>query len=204
MHRLIIAFYDNFGSAHEAAKELIEKGFHQNSISVIVHQSVCERIWSGDRSKSWFFLSQPSAIQLPAVGPVLVSGFVASDPNLFDETGKKSLFRVLLKNLVPEPEAHAYTEGVRRRGILVVVRAESTTSSKALFILDRYCPVDIQQLAEQWREAGWTHFDDTARPLINQGLNWPNCITFMPGDGLLNDGVLTDWPRSIVGHSRRR
>lgn len=203
MHRLIIAFYDNFGAAHEAAKELIAKGFHQNTISVIVHQSVCDRIWSGDRSHSWFFLSQPSTVQIPAIGPVMVSGFFASDLN-GEDSAKKSLVRALRAHLVPEPEANAYTEGVRRKGILVVVKAESATSCKALSILDRYCPVDMQYLTEQWRSAGWTHFDDTARPLANKRLNWPNCITSMPGDELLADGVPLNWPRSIVGRSHSR
>jgi hypothetical protein len=198
MNRLIISFYDNFGAAHEAVKELVDKGFRQNSISLIAQKEVCERIWSGDRSKSWFFLSQPCTIHLPGIGPVLVSGFFASDPN-FHETGPKSLVRVLERHLIPEADAHAYTEGVRRKGILVVVRAERATSNKALFILDRYCPVDMLYLMEQWRRAGWTHFDDTARPLPNHGLNWPACITSMAGDALFDDGVLNNWPQNIVG-----
>lgn len=197
MRRLIISLYDNFGAAHEAVKQLVDRGFHHDSISLIAHQAVCERIWSGDRSKSWFFLSQPCTTRLPAIGAVLVSGFLANDPNL-DETGPKSLVRALERQLVPKAEAHVFAEGVRRRGILVIVRAERATSNKALFILDQYCPVDTQNLAEQWRRTGWTGFDDTARPLLNHGVNWPGCITSFPGDEMLDDGILNNWPQNIA------
>ena len=200
MNRLIISFYDNFGAAHGAVEELVDKGFRQNAISLIVHKAVHDRIWEGDRAKSWFSISQPCTIQHPAIGPVLVSGFFAGDFHP-GETGQNSLVRVLEKHLVPRVDAHAYTEGVRRKGTLVIVKAESTNSNKALFILDRYRPVDIQCLEEQWRKTGWTHFDDTARPLMNNGLNWPNCITSFPADELLDDGVLKNWPQNIVRRS---
>jgi hypothetical protein len=201
MHRLIISFYDNFGAAHAAVKELVDKGFRQNATSLIAHQSVCERIWSGERAKSWFFSSQPATVQLRGIGPVMVSGFFASDLCL-SGAETSSLVGVLQKHMIPQVDAHAYTEGVRRKGILVAVRAESATSNKALFILDRYCPVDIQALEERWRKAGWTHFDDTAQPVARQGVNWPNCITSFPGDELTDDGVLINWPRNIVGKSK--
>jgi len=197
MSRLIISFYDNFSSAYEAIKELVDKGFCQNSISLVAHQAAYERSWNTDRSKPWTFLNQPVTIHLPGIGFVLVSGSFASELRLI-EAGPNPLVRVLECNMVPEADAHAYTEGVRRRGILVIVRAERATSSRALFILEKYCPVDILDLAAQWRRAGWTRFDDTARPLTSSGLNWPSCITSLPGDGLLDDGVLNNWPQNIV------
>lgn len=198
MPRLILSFYDNFGAANDAVKELMDKGFCQDAISLIVHQSVCDRIWAGDRENSWFFSSQPEMFQLPAIGPVLVSGFLASDLRMV-ENERASLVLALEKSLIPEPDANAYTEGVRRKGILVLVRADRTNSSKALFILDRYCPVDMECLEDQWRKMGWTGFNDTVRPLSNGGLNWPNCITSLPGDALLDDGVLNNWPQNIAG-----
>ncbi len=81
----------------------------------------------------------------------------------------------------------------------MLVDAERTNSNKALKILERYCPVDFQALEDQWREMGWTGFDDTAGPIQRDGMNWPNCITSLPGDGLLFDGVLKNWPQNIAG-----
>ncbi len=198
MSRLIISFYDTFRAANNAIKELIEKGFCDESISLVALRAVCERTWDFDRANSWFFRCQPSSMQLAGIGPVLVSGFLATDLHMA-EVGKKSLARALEKRLVPEVDASAYSEGVRRKGILVLVKAERTNSSRALSVLDKHCPVDMQDLENQWRKAGWTGFDDTARPLQSNGINWPSCITSLPGDELLVDGVQKNWPQSIVG-----
>ncbi len=198
MSRLIIALYDRFNIAHQSVAALMEKGFCQDDISLVALQTACDSTWSIRSSKSRFYQSEPYAITLPGIGPVFVSGFLASDLCIL-ETGHPSLVRVLEKRLIPKIDTQAYAEGVRRRGTLVLVRAERTNSNKALSILDHYCPVDMQALEDQWRQMGWTGFDDTARPVQNDPSSWPGCITSSPGDTLLFDGVLKNWPQTIVG-----
>ncbi len=198
MTRLIVSFYDNFEAANQAVAELIDKGFCHDEISLIALQVACKRTWGIELSKPRFYSSQSSEIKLPGIGRVLVSGFLVSDI-VFMEPRPRSLVCVLESRMIPGIDAQVYSEGVRRGGILVLVNAERTNSNKALTILDRYCPVDIQALEDQWREIGWTGFDDTARPIQRDGMNWPNCITSLPGDGLLFDGVLKNWPQNIAG-----
>ncbi len=200
MSRLIISFYDDFAAAHAAVTELIAHKFGLSTISMIAHRATCERTWGVDRARSWFYQCPPQAMQLAGIGSVLVSGFLTGDLNVV-EAKQGSLVRALQKRFIPETDAHLYSEGVRRRGILVLVSAERTNSSRALAVLDRYCPVDILELADQWRKMGWTRFDETANPIVDTSLNWPSSITSLPGDGLLYDGVMKNWPQSIVGEA---
>jgi hypothetical protein len=55
-----------------------------------------------------------------------------------------------------EEEAATYSEGVRRGGHLVVVRADDGRAMEAERILDRHGPVDVESRRAEWREGGWT------------------------------------------------
>ena len=197
MGRVIIAFYDNFDSACEVIKALIDKGIRDNSISLVAHESACERTWSSSRAKLPGFFKQPLSMNLSGIGPVLILGYLVKT---FCSNGstQKSLVNILEMDMIPKVDAHAYTEGVRRRGVLVLVKADAAGSIRALNILEQSCPVDIQDLSNYWRKNGWTHFDETAKPLANRCLNWPSCITGLPGDGLLDNENLANWPQNMV------
>jgi uncharacterized protein (TIGR02271 family) len=64
---------------------------------------------------------------------------------------------------VPHEEAHAYTEGVRRGGALVVVESSDDRAERGMAMLQRLHPVDIHARTAQWRQEGWTGYDATAR-----------------------------------------
>ena len=63
---------------------------------------------------------------------------------------------------VPYDEAHAYAEGVRRGGTLVVVESSDDRAERGMEILRRLHPVDIHERTAQWRHAGWTGYDANA------------------------------------------
>jgi uncharacterized protein (TIGR02271 family) len=63
---------------------------------------------------------------------------------------------------VPHEEAHAYAEGVRRGGALVVVESSDDRAERGMEILRRLHPVDIHERTVQWRQEGWTGYDATA------------------------------------------
>src|SRR5512141_1136711 len=79
MGGVITAFYDNFDSACEAVQALVDQGFRPSSISMLAHEAAFERNFSGRRSKSLVLLSQSCTIQLPGIGPVLVSGYFTNN-----------------------------------------------------------------------------------------------------------------------------
>jgi uncharacterized protein (TIGR02271 family) len=63
---------------------------------------------------------------------------------------------------VPYEEAHAYAEGVRRGGALVVVESSDDRAERGMEILRRLHPVDIHERTAQWRHEGWTGYDANA------------------------------------------
>jgi uncharacterized protein (TIGR02271 family) len=56
----------------------------------------------------------------------------------------------------PADETHAYAEGVRRGGALVVVESDDDQAERGMAILHRLHPVNIHERTAQWRQAGWT------------------------------------------------
>jgi hypothetical protein len=47
---------------------------------------------------------------------------------------------------------------------LVTVRTDDALSDRVSDILNRHAPVDIEERAESWRQAGWRGFDERAEP----------------------------------------
>ena len=74
-----------------------------------------------------------------------------------------TFFDTLVDLGVPPEEAHAYAEGVRRGGALVVVESRDDRAERGMAILRRLHPVDIHERTAQWRQEGWTGSDANAR-----------------------------------------
>jgi uncharacterized protein (TIGR02271 family) len=72
------------------------------------------------------------------------------------------LFDPLVDLGVPQEEAHAYAEGVRRGGALVVVESSDDRAERGMAILQRLHPVNLHERTAQWRQEGWTGYDATA------------------------------------------
>ena len=47
---------------------------------------------------------------------------------------------------------------------MVTVRTDDALSNRVSDILNRHSPVDIEERAESWRQAGWKGFDERAEP----------------------------------------
>ena len=197
MGRVILSLYDNIDSACQAVNTLVAQGFRSSSIGLVAHKAAYQTNWGFGRSNALALMNQSCPVELPGIGPVLVLGYYLEALGLL-QSGPLPLVRALELDLIPAAYAHVYTEGVRRRGVLVSVKAEKATSVKALHILDQCCPVDVDALAQEWRKTGWTRFDDTARPVANLGLNWPSSITALPGDIFVNSETHASWPQNIV------
>jgi uncharacterized protein (TIGR02271 family) len=75
---------------------------------------------------------------------------------------RDNFFDTLVDLGVPHEEAHAYAEGVRRGGALVVVESSDDRAERGMAILQRLYPVDIHARTAQWRQEGWTGYDATA------------------------------------------
>jgi hypothetical protein len=69
------------------------------------------------------------------------------------------LVGALTDNGVDEKDAHVYSEGVRRGGTLVTVRADDARAVEAERILNEQRPVDINARRMYYADAGWSAYD---------------------------------------------
>jgi len=108
-------------------------------------------------------------IAIPGIGPVVAAGWLGATV-IGAVTGAAAggavggLVGALTEAGVPEEEAHIYSEGVRRGGTLLSIRADDSRASEVEAALDRYRPTDIRARGQEYRSSGWTRFDPSAPP----------------------------------------
>lgn len=74
-----------------------------------------------------------------------------------DIAGDDGFIAGLCSHGVPEHEAHAYAEGVRRGGAVVAVAAGGDIdANQAAIIMSRNGALDIDKCADGWRRRGWS------------------------------------------------
>jgi hypothetical protein len=211
MANIVVAIYDDFGSANAAVRDLVDNGFSRSDISLVASDATGEYgryVTNPDTETSATvegasvgagigavigglggLLVGLGALAIPGIGPVVAAGPLAAALSALAGAGAGAvaggvtggLLGALLDLGVPRETAEYYAEGVRRGGHLVTVNAPSDMTQRAVDILNRHNPVDINERAETWRQTGWTGFD-------------PNAGTYTPTP--YEPTGTTDWPRS--------
>jgi hypothetical protein len=107
-------------------------------------------------------------LAIPGLGPVVAAGWLASTA-----TGAAAgavaggavggLIPALTKEGVSEEDAHVYSEGVKRGGTLLTVRAQDDRADDIEAALSRYRPVDVGNRRREYRDSGWSRFESDAR-----------------------------------------
>lgn len=202
MSRVIVSLYDDVDSALQAVMQVTYLGLSQTTVHLAAHRAVIERTRCIPPQEARCLFPNSIEVYLGGIGNTLLTGCFAEACCAADLNGSRaqppSLVHILRQDLIPDDYANAYTEGVRRKGTLVMVKAGPNTSNRVLQTLDQFLPVDIQAVMHRWRKAGWTHFDCHAQPLISEMLNWPSNITASPDDGLIDDSPHKSWPQNIL------
>ena len=195
MAKTIVALYDDFPSAESVTRSLVESGFSREDISLMANNASGERgsrlggaAESGDGRTSdtesgtsgtmagaaiggavggvGGLLVGLGALAIPGIGPVVAAGPLAAT---LIGAGAGAVAGGLIGALttigVPEDEANLYAEGVRRGGALLALRADEGEAERAIAIMERHNPVDIDTRAAEWRQSGWTGFETEAEPL---------------------------------------
>ncbi len=104
-------------------------------------------------------------LAIPGIGPVLAAGPLAGTlvgAGAGAVTG--GIIGALVGLGIPEEQAHAYAEGIRRGGTLVVVRTADENADKASDIMNRFNPVDIDRTMQAWKQANWKGFNENEKP----------------------------------------
>ena len=105
------------------------------------------------------------ALATPGVGPVVAAGALATTlAGAGVGAAVGGLVGALVEAGIPREHADIYAEAVRRGGTLVTVRIDDGLSDRVSDILNRHSPVDVEECAESWWQAGWKGFDERAEP----------------------------------------
>lgn len=187
MDTTLVALYDDPLAARRACERLDGKGVDRSNVSLIANDI------NGDFSRATGMEAEPgrrpsTAVQetdvgmvpqpeapwmgreadrmdLHGIGPARVGGQLA--PVLTGNGGPAcgNLFTCLTDLGVPDDDAHAFAEGVRRGGSLVVVRTAEDRADDIEATLASFHPVDLDERTAAWRAEGWSRFDHAGTPL---------------------------------------
>ncbi|MBV8816878.1 MAG: hypothetical protein JO022_00905 [Acidobacteriaceae bacterium] len=184
--KTVIGVFDNMADAEAAVRALESAGYSRDDISVIANQTGSD---AGDTTTSSTHESSASdvatdagvgaalggvgglllsfaALAVPGVGPVLAVGpIVAALSGAGIGAVAGGLIGALTESGIPEDEAHAYAEGVRRGHILVSVHTTEDQAERARDVLDNGGAVDVDNRVKGWKYRGWTGYDAGAAPL---------------------------------------
>lgn len=108
-------------------------------------------------------------LAIPGLGPVVAAGWLAATAvgatiGAVAGSATGGLLGALKEAGHSEEEANVYSEGVRRGGTLVSVRAEDDEAGRIESLLDGARGVDAGSRGEAYRSEGWTGFDASAVP----------------------------------------
>jgi hypothetical protein len=190
--RTIVALFDDYREAEGAIRELESVGVPSTDINLIANntgnrygdypQYGIDRPARTDHTDTGSaagagagigavlggaagLLAGIGALAIPGVGPVVAAGALAATlAGAGVGAAVGGLVGALVEAGIPREHADIYAEAVRRGGTLVTVRTDDALSDRVSDILTRHAPVDIEERAESWRQAGWRGFDERAEP----------------------------------------
>jgi hypothetical protein len=154
--RTIVGLFDSWPQAQSAVADLEASGFSRSDISVIApSDSIDSASGAGTAIGAGLgLLAGLSVIAVPGIGAIAVLGPILAGGLLGAVAG--GLVGSLVDAGIPEHEAHHYAEGVRRGGTLVTVAASDNNTPRAIEIISRHRPVDLNERVLLWRADGWT------------------------------------------------
>jgi len=111
-------------------------------------------------------LSAAGLLTLPVIGPVLAAGPIAAAlTGAGVGAAAGGLIGALTEAGVPEEDAAHYAEGVRRGDVLVTVKTTGMLADRAIEILDQHHAVNVNDRVSNWKERGWSGFNNNDQPL---------------------------------------
>lgn len=190
MSIVITRLFDTYDSAKQAVAELEATGVRHADISLIAnnqdaHGDLPAEAAGADEPGSGAgagatigtvlgggagLLAGLGMLAIPGVGPVVAAGWlVATAVGAGVGAGAGGLLGSLVGAGVDEADAHVYSEGVRRGGTLVTVRADEADRVEIERVLARFNGVDANTRGAEYRADGWERYDETATPVSTQG-----------------------------------
>jgi stress response protein YsnF len=201
MTKTVIALYDNAEHARNAVKDLVDSGFERERISIVASDARGEyRDVKGTEAGSDMasdvgagagigavlggiagLVVGLGAFTIPGIGPLVAAGPLATTlAGLGVGAAAGGLVGALTNLGIPEEDAETYAEGVRRGGTLVTVETADERSNRAVDILNRHNPVDMERRSSEWRQANWQGYRHDADPLSPEEIDRERHSRTMP------------------------
>lgn len=185
MSKVVVGLYDQFEDARRAVEELVQNGFQRDNISLIANNARGEfKDYTGDEETGkevgesaaggagigavvgglGGLLAGLGLLTIPGIGPVLAAGpLVSALAGAGIGAAAGGLIGGLIELGIPDDKAKTYEEGVRRGGTLVTVTAPDPMANRAVDIMNRHNPVDVERRQQEWQGAGRDTQDPYAR-----------------------------------------
>ncbi len=186
MTKTVVALYPDLESAENVVRDLVDAGFARDTIGLVANdaQGVYadryvnnvdttddEDVKPGEGAGFGAVVGALVGLGvalIPGIGPVLAVGPLAAALMAGIGAAAGAVTGGVVASLVnfgiPEEEAHVYAESLRRGATLVSVTTDDSASARAEDILNRHHPLDVEQRADLYREAGWNEFDHEGEP----------------------------------------
>jgi Predicted membrane protein len=180
--KTVVGVFNSVQDAQEAVRDLEMEGISRQDISIVANKNATgyETMEPSDKSSNvvadagigaaiggvgGLLLSAAGLITVPVIGPILAAGPIAAaltGAGIGAAAG--GLVGALTESGVPEEDAKYYAEGVRRGDVLVTVKAEGVRADRASEIMDNHGAVDVKDRVSNWKERGWTGYNNSANP----------------------------------------
>jgi hypothetical protein len=171
--------YDSYAQAESAVRDLEAAGVPSEDISLVANKYVSEQYADVNEASATStgiglgaaagggagLLAGLGLLAIPGLGPVVAAGwFAATAAGAAAGAATGGIIGALVDAGTSEPDAHVYSEAVRRGGTLLTVRTSSASADTIDRILNQYDPIDPTRRRQEYEQAGWREFDPSAEP----------------------------------------
>jgi hypothetical protein len=172
MTQTITRTYDDYETARRVVGELEAAGVASADISLVGRHKDADDSNAGEGAGIGAALGGAAGLlaglgllAIPGIGPVVAAGWIASTLAGAATGGVAGGIVGALTSAGEDADsANYYAESVRRGASLVSVRATDEQAAAVEAIMDGATPIDRQSRLAEYRQAGWSRFDETGTP----------------------------------------
>ena len=97
---------------------------------------------------------------------IVIAG-AGADSQAGEAEPREGFWETLKELFMPDEDRYSFAEGMRRGGVTISVKTDTTTHDRVIDVLDRDGAVDLDEREQSWRSDGWSGY--TARDPIVDG-----------------------------------
>jgi hypothetical protein len=176
--------YDSWSEAMAVVDRLRAARISNDDISIISPESEDNRVSDGAEATAAGSgigavlgggagaLAGVGLLAIPGLGPIVATGwFVSTLAGLAAGAVAGGvaggIVDALTSSGLSSEEAEVYAEAIRRGGTMITVRADDSQDALVARLLDETPPVDISERERVYRESGWTGYNPTSTPSVD-------------------------------------